>query len=433
MSNSQTSPLDESLFTFDYNSLQQEIESAINANYIDYIDDECFDGDGAFDGHDDVEMSDESGFDKEVPKEDKVEVTSCVIIDNDKNHEMIERCNRFDMNRSIYNLIGSFEVDSDVVKEVGDKVEKLGVCLKHLNYDQNTLHRPQIGESHFNETPSETTSLDSAVTTSSNNQMIPNPETSCLTDHIEQMLPEPLFVDNQFTNEWVEKFNNVFSTLCEENGKDFGVDKINDSIQEYIKSGCCLPPPNLVILDGGPEPNSNPNVHESCDMYLNDFERMLMLHDEFVDESVVSRSARAVNERRQAMWILVDELLKVFKDASPQNSILFKNTTQLTKNGYDLMFTCYEKGISRLDKIIKQDIDFTERRIAKGRRRHDINQLKTKDLGSSTYYVEEEEMQVEVVQVVEINLDQDGPNEMVIEPVLEQSSPMDINETNSVI
>ncbi|CAJ0651541.1 3927_t:CDS:2 [Entrophospora sp. SA101] len=167
MSNSQTSPLDESLFTFDYNSLQQEIEK--------------------------------------VPKEDKVEVTS---------------------------------FDSDVVKEVGDKVEKLGVCLKHLNYDQNTLHRPQIGESHFNETPSETTSLDSAVTTSSNNQMIPS-------FFLLNMLPEPLFVDNQFTNEWVEKFNNVFSTLCEENGKDFGVDKINDSIQEYIKSGCCLPPPIL--------------------------------------------------------------------------------------------------------------------------------------------------------------------------------------------
>ena len=49
----------------------------------------------------------------------------------------------------------------------------------------------------------------------------PDPETSCPTDHIEQMLPEPLFVDNQFTNEWIEKFNNVFSTLCEENGKDF--------------------------------------------------------------------------------------------------------------------------------------------------------------------------------------------------------------------
>ncbi|CAH1769566.1 9023_t:CDS:2, partial [Entrophospora sp. SA101] len=96
----------------------------------DYIDDECLDG--AFDDHNDVEMSNECKFDKEVPKEDKFKVTSCVIIDYDKNPEMIEQCNQSGKNRSIYNLVGSFEVDSDVVKEVGDNVEKLGACQQHL-------------------------------------------------------------------------------------------------------------------------------------------------------------------------------------------------------------------------------------------------------------------------------------------------------------
>lgn len=50
-------------------------------------------------------------------------------------------------------------------------------------------------------------------------------------------------------------FDNVFSTLYEENGRNFGVDKINNPIQKYIKSGCHVLPQN-----------SNPNVHESCDM-----------------------------------------------------------------------------------------------------------------------------------------------------------------------
>ncbi|CAJ0836720.1 991_t:CDS:2, partial [Entrophospora sp. SA101] len=116
----------------------------------DYIDDECLDG--AFDDHNDVEMSNECKFDKEVPKEDKFKVTSCVIIDYDKNPEMIEQCNQSGKNRSIYNLVGSFEVDSDVVKEVGDNVEKLD----------------------FNEISSGTTSSDSAVTISSDNQIIPS-------------------------------------------------------------------------------------------------------------------------------------------------------------------------------------------------------------------------------------------------------------------
>ncbi|CAH1766959.1 10707_t:CDS:2, partial [Entrophospora sp. SA101] len=148
MSNFQASQLNESLLTFDYNLLQQEIENTINA---DYIDDECFDD------HYDVEMNDESEFDREVPitdKFDKIEVTPCVIIDNENDEEKIKRCNSVDKIRSIHNLIGSFEIDSNAVKEVGDEFERLGVCLRHLNYDQNTLHQPIKGEERIKATHS---------------------------------------------------------------------------------------------------------------------------------------------------------------------------------------------------------------------------------------------------------------------------------------
>ncbi|CAH1765307.1 15681_t:CDS:2 [Entrophospora sp. SA101] len=143
MSNSQASPLNESLFTFDYNSLQQEIENTMNA---DYIDDEYFDG--AFDEHGDLEMDDESesGFDREVPLAAEIELTPCVIIDNENDSGKVDCCNNVNRNRSIHNLIGSFEIDSNAVKEVEDKIERLGVCLRHLNYDQNTLHQPVKGE-----------------------------------------------------------------------------------------------------------------------------------------------------------------------------------------------------------------------------------------------------------------------------------------------
>ncbi|CAJ0626861.1 5556_t:CDS:2 [Entrophospora sp. SA101] len=123
MSNSQASPLNESLFTFDYNSLQQEIENTMNA---DYIDDEYFDG--AFDEHGDLEMDDESesGFDREVPLAAEIELTPCVIIDNENDSGKVDCCNNVNRNRSIHNLIGSFEIDSNAVKEVEDKIERLG-------------------------------------------------------------------------------------------------------------------------------------------------------------------------------------------------------------------------------------------------------------------------------------------------------------------
>ncbi|CAJ0630422.1 10074_t:CDS:2 [Entrophospora sp. SA101] len=261
----------------------------------DYIDDECLDG--AFDDHNDVEMSNECKFDKEVPKEDKFKVTSCVIIDYDKNPEMIEQCNQSGKNRSIYNLVGSFEVDSDVVKEVGDNVEKLDstsslkliakfindIALSTDNNAKNNLLNHLINViKDFNEISSGTTSSDSAVTISSDNQIIP---TSRL--KIGPNVWNLAVVDNIDISEHTYSYGNIFDV-------------------------------SLVILDRGPEPNSNPNVHESCDMYLNDL-------------SVVSRNTKTVNEHKQAMWKLADELLKIFKDVSPGNSILFQKHRPIDK------------------------------------------------------------------------------------------------------
>ncbi|CAJ0630448.1 3315_t:CDS:2 [Entrophospora sp. SA101] len=591
------------MLSFDYDALQREITNIDNTD-DDYCDNEILES------NEDVQenLSGEAEFDMEVPKEIKSKVTPCVIVDNENNEEKIERCNHMDNNnRSIHNLIGCFEIDSNVVREVGKEVEKLGVCLKHLNLDQNKFHRPIEGESHrkkhkedstsslrliarwinnvassnnndtknnllnllinkvigdFNTTETKATlPSSSTVIGSSDNLLIPSffhlnialavknvnmnedeensqldsktfknygeilansiwqtrniikenklpleepesldefyeaipknltsffnslitnlyekkheivkkkqkqlnlPETEIkyplikkittfltstvqvashskrheyrvrnerisnivpasrleigpniwnlavidnidIRDHTysygnifdvtcnikhavvrialqyklphpvgipiddsEQILPEPIF-SGQFANEWVVKYDDVFSTLYEENNRDFGIERINESIRKYIKPGHNLPTPNLVILQGGPEANSNDNVYESCDMYLYDFvqverERMLTLYDEIVDESNVLRRDRKVNEHKEAMWGLVDELLKTFESILPERSILLKETTQLTREGYQRLFTSYEKGVVRLKKIIEQDIDLTEPR-----------------------------------------------------------------------
>ncbi|CAJ0640261.1 16152_t:CDS:2 [Entrophospora sp. SA101] len=299
-------------------------------------------------------LSGEAEFDMEVPKEIKPKVTPC--------YSQLDCC---------------FEIDSNAVREVRKEVEKLGICLKHLNLDQNKFHRPVEGESYikatqpfyndrkkheedstsflrliarwinnvassnnnllnllinkaigdFNTTETKATlPSSSTVIGSSDNLLIPSffhlnidlavkninmnedEENSQLdskimvkfdlanmvrNEHIssivpasrtslqyklphpvetpiddsEQILPEPIFSD-WFANEWIEKYEDIFSVLYEENNKDFGMEKINESIRKYIKPGCNLPTPNLVFLQGGPEANSNDNVYESCDMIL---------------------------------------------------------------------------------------------------------------------------------------------------------------------
>ena len=143
----ENSPID-SMLSFDYDALQREITNIDNTD-DDYCDDEILEN------NEDAQenLSGEAEFDMEVPKEIKSKVTPCVIVDNENNEGKIERCNHMDNNnRSIHNLIGCFEIDSNVVREVGKEVEKLGVCLKHLNLDQNKFHRPIEGKSRIKAT-----------------------------------------------------------------------------------------------------------------------------------------------------------------------------------------------------------------------------------------------------------------------------------------
>ncbi|CAJ0649522.1 5419_t:CDS:2 [Entrophospora sp. SA101] len=543
MSNFQASQLNESLLTFDYNLLQQEIENTINA---DYIDDECFDD------HYDVEMNDESEFDREVPitdKFDKIEVTPCVIIDNENDEEKIKRCNSVDKIRSIHNLIGSFEIDSNAVKEVGDEFERLGVCLRHLNYDQNTLHQPIKGEERIKATHSfskgtihnkrclfcnqyknfytrgdackkhlwnvcgrniqvpcrglfncpaitlhpnltskptntqyvryvctdcfklygghlhsrlgpgkrqvscvdqnkherdskssleliakwisnvalssdnnekdkllnlltkvikdfkpklstistETDSI-SISTESSDNQTIPNFfllnvvfAVKKLNLNEYQEVNHPMFGEGQYIAEWIERFNDVFSTLL----------KDSESLKELIGT------------------------------VQSERERMLMLYDEFVDDNTVSKHPRAVRDHKQALWKLVDEILQAFNDDIPEKSILFKEATQLTSGGYQLMFTCYDKGVGRLKKIVDQDIDMTQIRNTVGRRRKELVPLEVKDLGKlKSNYGEEMEIETNLEQDIsinEINMEDQVP------PIIEPSFSMQINEATKPV
>jgi hypothetical protein len=134
-------------------------------------------------------------------------------------------------------------------------------------------------------------------------------------------------------------------------------------------------------------------------------ERLLILYDEYVDDISTSRNIRAVNDRNEALWKLVDELLETFNDSSPEKCPMFTEAKQLTTKGYQLMFSCYEKGIERLENIIKQDIDKTERKTP-GRRKKDIIPQLPEDTSKRVEEIEDDAMNMELVEVSETSVQQ---------------------------
>ena len=125
------------------------------------------------------------------------------------------------------------------------------------------------------------------------------------------------------------------------------------------------------------------------------------------------------------MWKLAGELLTAFEDPLPEKSILFKETTtQLTREGYQLFFTCYRKGVARLEEILRQDVELTEQRVTRGRRKIDLKLLKEKNLRNITDDVDEVMEDLTEDPVVETMLEEQVEH-MEIDPMIDE-----IDETN---
>jgi hypothetical protein len=96
----------------------------------------------------DSEMPSESTNDIDIPQHtySKQQLTKCVIVDKDLETRCISRCDR-NPERPLYQLLGTWEVDKDIVKENDRDLHLLGACDKHFNADQNTLHSKGVKQS----------------------------------------------------------------------------------------------------------------------------------------------------------------------------------------------------------------------------------------------------------------------------------------------
>jgi hypothetical protein len=113
-------------------------------------------------------------------------------------------------------------------------------------------------------------------------------------------------------------------------------------------------------------------------------ERMNLLFDEFLGDIVLSTGTRAVNRRREILWKLTKQLIEAFEMIDGTQHSLFQNCDQLTSEGFDKLFCCYKNGITRLDKIFRQEILHLEVVDTKGRRAKGVITTKVTDLKSKT-------------------------------------------------
>jgi hypothetical protein len=89
----------------------------------------------------------DEGTDQDLPDIESERYTPCVIVDNDNDEEVVQRCNKINVgepNRPLRQLKGTWEVDRDAVEQFDGKLHELGVCHRHFLFDQNQLHDKNI-------------------------------------------------------------------------------------------------------------------------------------------------------------------------------------------------------------------------------------------------------------------------------------------------
>ncbi|RHZ52596.1 hypothetical protein Glove_460g64 [Diversispora epigaea] len=82
-------------------------------------------------------------------------------------------------------------------------------------------------------------------------------------------------------------------------------------------------------------------------------ERINLLLNEYLEDTSVSHSQRAVNSRKEAMWKLVDNLIEIFNIQNPLEHPIFHNYTpsELNEKGFEKLSACYSDGLERIQKI----------------------------------------------------------------------------------
>ncbi|CAG8726381.1 16453_t:CDS:1, partial [Dentiscutata heterogama] len=95
-------------------------------------------------------------------------------------------------------------------------------------------------------------------------------------------------------------------------------------------------------------------------------ERLELLISEYVSDNLYIKEERTTKSQKESFWKLTSDLLDAFSQSDSSHE-LFLNAPEFNEAGFKGLFSCYDEGIDRLYKILKQDVYKTETKDVKRR------------------------------------------------------------------
>jgi len=154
-----------------------------------------------------------------------------------------------------------------------------------------------------------------------------------------------LFGESNFTNNLLKKYEKIFNELLQLS-EDWDVsDFYNHNIINEIEMGCQnIPPPNVVILEPGENPNCDLNVHNACDMYYSDLEISNNDYLNIACDKAIFRRLISYQEKNNNAKLLLGQW-HTSKDMCSALITIF--------SGYGIFDLAASLGVRYLDKLEK--------------------------------------------------------------------------------
>ncbi|CAG8769036.1 21669_t:CDS:2, partial [Gigaspora margarita] len=138
---------------------------------------------------------------------------------------------------------------------------------------------------------------------------------------------------------------------------DFDNTNIHKNILTFITNGYFINSPNIVILEAGGEPNDDEGIFESYQIKIEEY--LDVASDELIFRRILDYK-RDINPYTrnllEKIWTLALEILNLFENPNQTMHKLLQFLPELNSNGYNILFTAYEKGKLRMEALLKQEV-----------------------------------------------------------------------------
>ncbi|RHZ53528.1 hypothetical protein Glove_441g111 [Diversispora epigaea] len=110
-------------------------------------------------------------------------------------------------------------------------------------------------------------------------------------------------------------------------------------------------------------------------------ERIDLLLNEYLEDTSISHSSRAINSRKEALWKFVDNLIIIFDMKNLLEHLIFqeKVSPKLNKEGLEKRIICYPNGLNYIQKIYLQEVLKIEKHNPTGRQAIEVKKIKIQE------------------------------------------------------